>query len=514
MRQLSTHNTIYVKGDFMAAKTHEPRKDNSELIDKLTEGIASLTTSDKWREYLEFQSRFTRYSPQNVSLIGYQDPYATQVAGYNTWKKQGRFVKKGEVGISILAPVTYKTTDEGTGEETKNIRGFRWTSVFDVRQTGGEDIPEIVQKLTGEDAEHIYEDLIRFANSIGSNVSDHEFGGGPNGDYDRVTKAIRIEAKNSENQRVKTLAHELGHALLHGGGETEDILNSDPKAREFRELEAESTAFVVCKALDIDSDDYSFGYVVGWAGGGEKAIANIKKSQARIQSAAKTILEPFEKERERRAEQDLIFSQNAVHEELREPSQSLATLRRELDTKERERSISAARRDSPEDLARCDLDIERHRLTWRRTSAVHYGAADLVAEIDDKRVTLDLDYKVVTGEDPNPVRREELIKASQERHSGDAERFTEAANALDTYREELRQTLGEKNEAWIENLGPIRSEDVLLEIVEHRRNFGIDDSARPFGDPESETHQQALQRTRLEQQLSASRVDIGLYQSR
>src|ERR1019366_379003 len=154
-----------------------------------------------------------------------------------------------------------------------------------------------------------------------------------------------------------------------------------------------------------------------------------------------TILEPFEKERERRAEQDLILSQNAVHEELREPSQSLATLRRELDTKERERSISAARRDSPEDLARCDLDIERHRLTWRRTSAVHYGAADLVAEIDDKRVTLDLDYKVVTGEDPNPVRREELIKASQERHSGDAERFTEAANALDTYRDELRQTL-------------------------------------------------------------------------
>jgi len=95
------------------------------------------------------------YSPQNVSLIGYQDPYATQVAGYNTWKSRGAFVKKGEIGISILAPVTYKTTDEGTGEETKNIRGFRWTSVFDVRQTGGEDIPEIVQKLTGEDAEHI-----------------------------------------------------------------------------------------------------------------------------------------------------------------------------------------------------------------------------------------------------------------------------------------------------------------------------------------------------------------------
>jgi hypothetical protein len=145
---------------------------------------------------------------------------------------------------------------------------------------------------------------------------------------------------------------------------------------------------------------------------------------------------------------------------------------------------------------------------------LHYGAADLVAEIDDKRVTLDLDYKVVTGEDPNPVRREELIKASQERHSGDAERLTRAANALDTYREELRQTLGEKDEAWIENLGPLRGEDALLEIVEHRRRFGVDDSTRPFGNPESETHEQALQRARLEQQLSASRVDVGLYQSR
>jgi len=496
----------------MATTNRKPRKDNSELIDKLTEGIASLTTSEKWREYLEFQSQFTRYSPQNVSLIGYQDPYATQVAGYNTWKKQGRFVKKGEVGISILAPVTYKEKDEDTGEETKSIRGFRWASVFDIRQTDGEDIPEIAQKLTGEDTEHIYEDLVRFANSIGSNVSDYDFEGGPNGDYDRKTKAIRIEVKNSEIQRVKTLAHELGHALLHGGNENREVLDLDPKTRELRELEAESTAFVVCKALDIDSDDYSFGYVVGWAGGGDEAIASIKKSQVRIQSAAKTILEPFEEERERRVEQARILSEETVHEEPLEPAQSLEALRKAAAKCQNEFATSSARKDSPEDLARLDLDIELHHLTWRRFVAVHAGVP--VDTIDEEIDTANANYQVITGKDPDPSRHARLIKESQSRHASDAERVVKSKGALANYREVLRQKLSEQDDAWIEQLGPLQSEDDLLEVVEFRRNFDIIDPERPYGDPESETPEQSLQRIRLEKQIAAMQVDVGLYQSR
>jgi len=142
-------------------------------------------------------------------------------------------------------------------------------------------------------------------------VSDHEFGGGPNGDYDRVTKAIRIEAKNSENQRVKTLAHELGHALLHGGGETEDILNSDPKAREFRELEAESPHSWFAKLSTLTPTITRWvRRRLGWRG---EKLLRTSRSPKLGSKARQTILEPFEKERERRAEQDLIFSQNAVH---------------------------------------------------------------------------------------------------------------------------------------------------------------------------------------------------------
>jgi hypothetical protein len=90
---------------------------------------------------------------------------------------------------------------------------------------------------------------------------------------------------------VKTLAHEIGHALLH-----EQFDN-----RALAELEAESTAYVICQALNLDTSDYSFGYVAGWAGGGEQAIAGIKGSCERIQKAAVSVLQSFEVEQEQAA---------------------------------------------------------------------------------------------------------------------------------------------------------------------------------------------------------------------
>jgi len=97
-----------------------------------------------------------------------------------------------------------------------------------------------------------------------------------------------VEGRNSPAQRVKTLVHELAHALLHEG------LDDRPLA----ELEAESTAYVVCQTFGLDSGAYSFGYVAAWAGGGEQAVAGIRASCGRIQQAAAVILGSFESEEE------------------------------------------------------------------------------------------------------------------------------------------------------------------------------------------------------------------------
>jgi hypothetical protein len=98
-----------------------------------------------------------------------------------------------------------------------------------------------------------------------------------------MTHCVTIREGLSPAQVVKTMAHELGHILLnHDGGAC---------ARSLAELEAESTAFVVCDALDIDASDYSFAYCPSWQGGGGEAIAAIKASASRMGDAARSILE-------------------------------------------------------------------------------------------------------------------------------------------------------------------------------------------------------------------------------
>jgi len=259
------------------------RKD--EVLTSLTDGIAALTTSERWQDWLQAQSRFHRYSFNNVILIHLQDPDATRVAGFHTWKSLGRSVRKGEHAIWILAPMTRKVTSDDTdqAEETKPgarlLFGFKPVPVFDIRQTDGEPLPEVCSRLQGDEP-GVYTQLIAVAHSIGYTVEEDYLTGGTNGDCSFTDRRIRVEARNDARQQVKTLAHELAHAMLH----------EEFESRSLAELEAESVAFIVCSNLGIDSSDYSFGYVTSWAGGAHEAIAKIKASGSRIQQAADRIL--------------------------------------------------------------------------------------------------------------------------------------------------------------------------------------------------------------------------------
>lgn len=255
--------------------------DRDHLLDELTEGIGALTSSAAWRAHLEVQGRFHRYSFANALLICRQDPGASRVAGFATWKSLGRSVRKGERAIWILAPMTGRRTTTADGEERRPILGFRPVAVFDVAQTDGEPLPEVCRILEGDDPAAWFGLLADRAVRLGYSVEVTELPGATNGDCSFARRRIRVECRNGPAQRVKTLAHELAHALLHEGSDD----------RPLAELEAESTAFVACHALGLDTSGYTFGYVACWAGGGPEAIARIKSSGARIQWAASVILE-------------------------------------------------------------------------------------------------------------------------------------------------------------------------------------------------------------------------------
>ena len=128
-----------------------------QTLDKLEAGVMEFFTSDKYISYLQVMSKFHTYSANNQILIAMQMPEATIVAGYNSWMRNfDRHVKRGEKSITILAPMKVKIkidTDRRDAdgkviqEERETIK-FRPVSVFDVSQTEGKPLPEIISELT------------------------------------------------------------------------------------------------------------------------------------------------------------------------------------------------------------------------------------------------------------------------------------------------------------------------------------------------------------------------------
>jgi antirestriction protein ArdC len=264
--------------------TQHPTED---VLDQLREGIATLTSSEKWTRWLQAQGRFHHYSFGNTLLILLQRPDATRVAGYRAWLQLRRQVRKGEKGIAILAPIANRIRVEDENGEQKVLAGpahaFRTAHVFDVAQTDGDDLPTVSDRLSGDDPDEVYSQLVAVAHSLGFTVEEDYLDGSRNGDCNHATKAIRVEVRNEPAQQVKTLAHELSHAILH----SDDFTG----AREIAELEAESVAYIVCQNVGLDSSAYSFGYVASWIGGGPEAIKAITASGQRIARAARQILD-------------------------------------------------------------------------------------------------------------------------------------------------------------------------------------------------------------------------------
>ncbi|CCQ68748.1 hypothetical protein CWATWH0402_1030 [Crocosphaera watsonii WH 0402] len=263
----------------------------AQAFQLLSEGLTELLESGDWQKYLKVQSQFHNYSFNNVMLILSQFPEASRVAGYQHWQKLGRQVKKGSKSIKILAPLKRKMereNDKGELETKTGIVGFRTVSVFDVSQTEGDDLPEIVSPLSGDD-QGLIDRLTAFSSQ--NNVPVLFQGAlGANGwcRYNGKTGQpieIVVDPLLPKQHQAKTLCHEIAHSILHSRTQYNDHI-----PRSQAELEAESVAFIVLHYFGIDSSDYSFPYVAGWQQG-EDALENLRQSGIRIQKAANQVIE-------------------------------------------------------------------------------------------------------------------------------------------------------------------------------------------------------------------------------
>ena len=267
---------------------------NRERLQQITagieQGIQELFESEKYMRYLSVMSRFHRYSVNNTMLIYMQKPDATLVAGYNKWKNQfERHVKRGEHGITIIAPTPFKKKieEQKLDPDTKapmldaegkvimeerevEIPMFRPVKVFDVSQTDGKPLPELASSLSGnvQNYEAFMEALRR---SAPVPLSMEPMAANMDGFFSPDQQRIAIREGMSEVQTVSAAVHEIAHSKLHNYAKAQEEAaragNKEPpkkKDRNTEEVEAESISYAVCQYHGIQTGANTFGHLASW----------------------------------------------------------------------------------------------------------------------------------------------------------------------------------------------------------------------------------------------------------
>ena len=260
--------------------------------------LNALLHTEAWTQTLKSmavlgRTSIARFSFRNLMLLVSQRPEIHHAATFQAWRALGRSVRKGEKALHILKPRFAKraAATQAADEADKQLVGFTVLPLFALEQTDGVPLkPAVVPRDFAEPATfaHTVEQLRNAALASCPHVEAIEVRPRRDGDstgaygwFNRATKSIVVLTDTLPHQQFATLVHELAHAILHG--------DTEHHTRARKEVEAESTAFVVCYALGLDTASFALPYVATWANGDIDELAaageNIRRASLVILDA-------------------------------------------------------------------------------------------------------------------------------------------------------------------------------------------------------------------------------------
>lgn len=268
---------------------------------ELEAAVAGLRDDAEWNRYLDVMQRFHRYSPSNQILIALQTGgRATRVAGFRKWQEMDRHVRRGEKGITILAPKTITETDvdengkpiagpDGKPRKHRVIIGFTTATVFDISQTEGADLPDAdaMMRLTDTPPAGFRDDLEAAIAGAGYTVSYQDHAGGAHGYTDPATKRVVISRELTDADQTATLAHELAHIEAGHVDRVAEYHTGHNGRRDAMEIEAESIAHTLCAVNGMDTTRGSGRYIAHW---GDTDPERVKRAAETVGKTVKSIL--------------------------------------------------------------------------------------------------------------------------------------------------------------------------------------------------------------------------------
>ena len=261
----------------MARSKEEIQKWKEELIRNAEEKLLAITTTDDFKHYLKIMASLPKYSLNNLNLIYSQKENATHVMGYKAWQELDRHVNKGAKAIHIVAPIVAKLTKEEKErlktDEDYGVKGYRTIPVFDVSDTSGKELKyaddfiksDYTTKETEKFAELEIKEVVELIESkyhvpvSFEKINDENI----KGYYFPKDHSITISSELTKTEQLKTLFNEFAHSQLHNKKAMQEY--PELLSKPHKEAQAESVAFLTMSALNIDTSNYSVGYVSTWA---------------------------------------------------------------------------------------------------------------------------------------------------------------------------------------------------------------------------------------------------------
>jgi antirestriction protein ArdC len=256
-------------------------------VNELAAETDAVRKSEVFRRWLDAMAQFSTYSFGNQMAISVQCPTASKVAGFQTWKRLGRHVKKGAKGIAILAPCLYskKVEPENADSPTvKRLSGFKIAFVFDIAMTEGDALPTLSENCGGAGGEELLPRLEAAVQTLAvvldyEEINEHGVDGYSTGGRIVIRQSLSTSAK------CGVVIHEAAHELIHQG---DNRAEAKKKTRSQRELEAEATAYVVMRHFGIEH--VASNYLATYNVDGEQ----LRSSLETISGAAKRLIAAIE----------------------------------------------------------------------------------------------------------------------------------------------------------------------------------------------------------------------------
>ena len=220
--------------DSWIEKKRAERAEAYATLDTATEELTS--DGEKFKDYLNTQSHFDRYSVSNALLIAYQHPGATKVADFNTWKEEDVSINKGEKGFILFEPGSEFTREDGSTGFSVNTK-----KVFDISQTSNSETSLTRRKPDERTA------LKALVSSAPCKVTLIEQKIEGDAKYSLDKNTIFITKGLSADRIFKSLSREISAAKMIQRGSEGDIA-----------FTAECSSFMLCERYGFDTGDFNF----------------------------------------------------------------------------------------------------------------------------------------------------------------------------------------------------------------------------------------------------------------